>query len=66
MTSYPAHHIALWHPAVAQAIADLLTDDHHEPRTDGRGCGWCADEDWPCADRRARLAVARELTGESL
>jgi hypothetical protein len=27
------------------------------------GCQWCGDEDWPCADMRNTLAVARAING---
>ncbi|MFF7824231.1 hypothetical protein ACFZCM_03310 [Streptomyces rochei] len=30
---------------------------------DPLGCEWCADEDWPCADIRNALAVARAING---
>ncbi|MFD4596777.1 hypothetical protein ACFWPQ_01965 [Streptomyces sp. NPDC058464] len=46
----------------------------HEPGCPGKrlsghncggphGCDWCGDEDWPCADMRNALAVARAING---
>ncbi|KAB1146787.1 hypothetical protein F7R91_14500 [Streptomyces luteolifulvus] len=50
-------------------LAELLESaaELHEANPPHRGvprpgCQWCADEDWPCADTRAALAVARALT----
>lgn len=59
-------HIALWHPGVALAVATWLEDvaDLHEPHASAYGCDWCSDEDWPCADTRNALAVARALLGK--
>ncbi|PZT70159.1 hypothetical protein DN402_31565 [Streptomyces sp. SW4] len=49
----------------------------HEPRRCGEyvgngtrcclphGCDWCGDEDWPCADVRNALAVARQINGSA-
>lgn len=69
-----AAHIALWHPQVALAVANWLeqhaADELHEEMppneraASGQGCQWCIDEDWPCADRRAALAVAHALLNE--
>lgn len=59
-------HMTLWHPGVALAVATWLEDvaDLHEPHASAYGCDWCSDEDWPCADTRNALAVARALLGE--
>lgn len=59
-------HIALWHPGVALAVAAWLESvaDLHEPPNRPPGCQWCTDEDWPCADTRHALTVARLLLGE--
>jgi hypothetical protein len=67
-----AAYIAAMHPGVGCALADWLesTAELHEPNvcTKHEGCGpfgcqWCADEDWPCADIRNALAVARAVLG---
>lgn len=58
----------------AEPMAKLLEDcaDLHEPHVPGQligyvppGCQWCADEDFPCADMRNALAVARVINGSS-
>lgn len=64
---------------LAQPLASLLAGvaDLHEPNVPSHGsdvpapgCQWCADEDWPCADTRKAMDVARlllgDLTGASL
>lgn len=65
-THADAQHLALWHPGVALAVATWLEDvaDLHEPHPHAYGCDWCSDEDWPCADTRNALAVARALLGK--
>lgn len=59
-------------PGAGNALADWLESAPvlHEPKAcekhDGcspLGCDWCGDEDWPCADIRSALAVARAVTG---
>lgn len=42
-----------------ESVADL-----HEPRSDGHGCQWCNDEDWPCADTRHAAVMARLVLNE--
>lgn len=61
-------HLAVLSPLVGKTLADWLgtTADLHEARADGLGCQWCADEDWPCADARQAVAVARAITLEDL
>jgi hypothetical protein len=63
--------------AARTPLAKLLreTATLHEPGRCGKptdnggtcgaahGCDWCGDEDWPCADIRNALAVARALNG---
>lgn len=63
----------------AEPIAKLLEDtaELHEPGRCGKptanggtcgaehGCQWCNDEDWPCADTRNALAVARAINGDN-
>ena len=53
-------------------LAKLLRETAalHEPTAcekhescDPLGCDWCGDEDWPCADVRNALAVARAING---
>lgn len=65
-----AMYAAAMGPNVGAAIAQLL--DHcaelHEANPPHRGqprpgCQWCADEDFPCADMRKALAVARAING---
>jgi hypothetical protein len=64
-----ADYIAAMHPGVGLAVADWLAEvaDLHEPKLRGHGalvppgCQWCEDEDWPCADTRRALAVARAI-----
>ena len=55
-------------------LAKLLESvtELHEPNVCGKheGCGhsdcqWCADEDFPCADMRNALAVARAVLGSN-
>lgn len=61
--------IAAMDPALGLALAKSLEDtaDLHEPKLRGHrgeippGCQWCGDEDFPCADVRNALAVARAL-----
>lgn len=61
-------HLTVFSPLVGTALADWLdtTADLHEARADGLGCQWCADEDWPCADARQAVTVARAITLEDL
>lgn len=65
----PAELVALFPPGAALALADWLweTADLHEQRAHRgeslEGCQWCADEDWPCADVRRAVAVARAVLG---
>ncbi|TXJ78592.1 hypothetical protein E2C11_16425 [Streptomyces lavendulae] len=58
-------------PTVGLAIAKILREAAalHEPQLCEKhegcaplGCQWCNDEDWPCADIRNALTVARALT----
>lgn len=60
-------------PTLRLPIAQLLAGvaDLHEPNvpSHGRevptpGCQWCSDEDWPCADMRKALTLARSILGE--
>lgn len=60
-------------PSLRLPIARLLAGvaDLHEPHvpSHGRdtptpGCQWCNDEDWPCADMRKALTLARGILGE--
>ena len=56
--------------ATREPLAKLLEDcaelhEAHEPGPLGTippGCQWCADEDFPCADMRNALAVARAIS----
>jgi hypothetical protein len=54
-------------PAVGAALAKILRETaalhEHDARPGHGGCQWCADEDWPCADIRNALAVARQING---
>ncbi len=63
-----ADYIAAMGPTVGAALAQLLDDcaELHEANPPHRGqprpgCQWCADEDFPCADMRNALAVARAI-----
>jgi hypothetical protein len=64
---------AVFSPAAAHALAKALrqTEALHTPTTcqhEGcmpHGCEWCGDEDWPCADLRNALAVARQINAAS-
>lgn len=67
-TEEHAHHIAMWHPGVALAVADLLEsvaqewadmDEHNRRTTDGHDYPLAADEHMDDA-----LAVARLVLGE--
>lgn len=60
-------------PSLRLPIAQLLAGvaDLHEPHAPGHGrdvpapgCQWCNDEDWPCADMRKALTLARCILGE--
>ena len=63
--------IALMHPGLAEPLAAWLeAADLHEPviceKHEGckpLGCQRCAEEDWPCADARRAVAVARIILG---
>jgi hypothetical protein len=65
-----AAYIAAMGPNVGALLAKLLDDcaDLHEAKLPGHrgqvppGCQWCGDEDFPCADVRNALAVARAIT----
>lgn len=60
-----ALYIAAMHPGVGAALADWL-DSAAELHEEGphHDCQWCGDEDWPCADIRHALAVARLINQE--
>ena len=70
-TSELAAWIALMHPGLAEPLAAWLeAADLHEPviceKHEGckpLGCQRCAEEDWPCADARRAVAVARIILG---
>ena len=64
--------IALMYPGLAEPLAAWLEETaglHEQNTLPGHaniippGCQWCADEDWPCADTRRALAVARAILG---
>lgn len=56
---------------LADPVARWLesTAELHEEKLPGHGgvvppgCQWCEDEDWPCAEMRDALAVARLILG---
>lgn len=66
----PGELAALFPPAAALALAEWLWETaglHEQGRHRGEtlaDCQWCADEDWPCADVRRALGVARAVLGE--
>ena len=51
--------LADWFETVIDLHGPIVTLDHPW------GCQWCNDEDWPCADTRHALNVARAYLGEN-
>ncbi|MGV9588214.1 hypothetical protein [Streptomyces tendae] len=46
---------------LAKLLRETAALHEHDNRPDHGGCDWCGDEDWPCADIRNALAVARTI-----
>jgi hypothetical protein len=53
--------LANWLESTADLHEPHLCDKHEG--CEAIGCQWCGDEDWPCADMRNALAVARAING---